>query len=128
MATTLVQQPAPMLDLVDVNHRRQILIDTTGGAKRKRAGSMGQPLEDQVAFDAKIHLNFKPPSKILTMKDIGFPDDKGVSSVAVSEAFQLFTSDAIKQMRAEVLSKDVMDNCQYSSNLAQCQLRGFASE
>lgn len=59
------------------------------------------------------------------MTELGL-GDKGISPVAVSEPFQLFTADAIKQMRSEVLSKAVFDNCKYSSNLAQCQLRGLA--
>ena len=78
-------------------------------------------------FDATKHIDFVPPSRVHTMQDLNFPESAGVSPVAVSEPFHLFTPDAIHQMRAEVLSSKVWDNCQYSSNLAQCQLRGFAS-
>jgi hypothetical protein len=83
---------------------------------------------EKVAFCADNHLNFTSPPKVFTMKELGFPENKGVSPVAVSEPFQLFTPEAIQQMRAEVLSKQVWENCQYSSNLSQCQLRGFAPE
>jgi hypothetical protein len=62
------------------------------------------------------------------MKDINLPEDTGVSPFAVSEPFQLFTKEAVMRMREEVLSKEVLKNCQYSSNLAQCQLRGYAAE
>ncbi|KAI4145283.1 MAG: hypothetical protein L6R39_003862 [Caloplaca ligustica] len=79
-------------------------------------------------FDPKKHIQYEPPSKVHTMKDLNLPENTGISSVAVSEPFPLFSTDAIHRMRAEVLSKDVWDNCQYSSNLAQCQLRGFASK
>ena len=103
-------------------------------AKRKRSGD--KPLIDlsgiesvvKVPFDAEKHLSFDPPSRVYTMKDLGLPEDIGVSPVAVSEPFRLFTEDAILQMRAEVLSKNVWDYCQYSSNLAQCQLRGHAPD
>ena len=78
-------------------------------------------------FDPKKHIDFKPPSKVYTMKDLDLPEGTGVSPIAVSEPFQLFTKEAILRMRAEVLSKEVMENCQYSSNLAQYMLRGFAS-
>ena len=78
-----------------------------------------------VAFDPEKHLAFIPPSMVYTMKDLSL-DDIGVSPVAVSEPFSLFSLEAIQHMRAEVLSEQVWDNCQYSSNLAQCQLRGFA--
>ena len=79
-------------------------------------------------FDPKKHLAFRPPSKVYSMKDIGLPEDKGISPVAVSEPFPLFTEEAVMRMRAEVLSESVMKNCQYSSNLAQCQLRGYADK
>lgn len=62
------------------------------------------------------------------MKDLGLPEDTGISSVAVSEPFSLFTEEAVHRMRVEVLSEEVMANCQYSSDLAQCQLRGFAAK
>lgn len=82
---------------------------------------------ETVTFDAATHLDFQPPTKIHTMKELGL-GDKGISPVAVSEPFQLFTADAITQMRSEVLSDAVRDNCTYSSNLAHCQLRGFAPQ
>lgn len=83
---------------------------------------------DKAVFSPEDHLNFTSPPKVFTMKDLGLPENTGISPVAVSEPFQLFTSEAIQQMRAEVLSKQVWENCQYSSNLSQCQLRGFAAE
>ena len=79
-------------------------------------------------FDPQKHLDFKAPTKVYTMKDLELPEGIGISPIAVSEPFQLFTTEAILRMRAEVLSKEVMENCQYSSNLAQCQLRGFAAQ
>lgn len=82
---------------------------------------------ETTTFDPEFHLDFVPPTKIHTMKELGL-GDKGISPIAVSEPFQLFTADAIKQMRTEVLSKPVWENCKYSSNLAHCQLRGFAPQ
>lgn len=103
--------------------------------KRKRSESvlpnrvtnMASGSDHKVAFDASKHLGYVPPSRIWSMEEIGL-SDRGVSQNAVSEPFQLFTPEAIHQMRAEVLSKKVVDNCQYSSNLAQSQLRGMAPE
>jgi hypothetical protein len=83
---------------------------------------------DNDPFDPQKHLNFSPPSKVYTMKDIHLPPDTGVSPLAVSEPFPLFTPAAIQRMRAEVLSHDVLTKCQYSSNLAQAQLRGYADK
>ncbi|KAI2468768.1 hypothetical protein F4781DRAFT_396811 [Annulohypoxylon bovei var. microspora] len=80
------------------------------------------------AFDASQHLAFKETPKVYTMKEIGLAEDTGISHVAVSEPFPLFTEEAVMRMRQEVLSPEVLSNCQYSSNLAQCQLRGFANK
>ena len=79
-------------------------------------------------FDPKKHIDFTPPVKTLTMSDLKLPEGTGVSSFAVSDPFQLFTQEAVQRMRAEVFSKEVLENCKYSSNLAQCQLRGFAAK
>ncbi|KAL7629509.1 hypothetical protein AAE478_001030 [Parahypoxylon ruwenzoriense] len=79
-------------------------------------------------FSPAKHLAFKETPKVYTMKDIGLPENTGISPVAVSEPFPLFTEEAVMRMRREVLSPEVLGNCQYSSNLAQCQLRGFANK
>ena len=79
-------------------------------------------------FDPSIHLNFKEPARIYNMQDIGLPLDTGVTPFAVTEPFSLFTEEAVHRMRAEILTDKVFENCKYSSNLSQCQLRGFASE
>ncbi len=103
--------------------------------KRKRSKSrlpshildMGADSPPKLDFEPSKHLAYVPPSRIWKMEEIG-KAGQGISPNAVSEPFQLFTEEAVKQMRAEVLSKDVMEKCQYSSNLAHCQLRGFAPE
>jgi len=77
-------------------------------------------------FDPEKHIDFYPPSKTYSMRDLNLPEDTGVSPFAVSEPFPMFTKEAIHRMRAEVLSKNVWENCRYASNLAHCQLRGFA--
>ncbi|KAL8808348.1 MAG: hypothetical protein Q9182_000168 [Xanthomendoza sp. 2 TL-2023] len=79
-------------------------------------------------FNPTEHIQYEPPARVHTMKDLSLPENTGISPVAVSEPFRLFTTEAVHRMRAEVLSKDVWDNCKYSSNLAQCQLRGFAAQ
>ncbi|OAL23802.1 hypothetical protein AYO22_06121 [Fonsecaea multimorphosa] len=101
-----------------------------GTVKRKRSSSnmMAPKPPKGPTFDPDKHLNYQPPNKIWTMKEMGFAEQQGVSPNAVSEPFPLFTADAIQQMRAEVLSKPVWDNCKYSSELAHCQLRGFAPD
>ena len=88
--------------------------------------SMYPPSTDD--FDPKKHLDFTPPINTLTMSDLKLPEGTGVSPFAVSEPFQLFTREAVQHMRAEIFRKEVLKNCKYSSNLAQCQLRGYAAK
>lgn len=95
--------------------------------KLKDAGNDAEGMGD-IRFEASKHLNFTPPSKVYTMKELGYDDNVGVSPVGVSEPFPLFSEEAVQQMRKEVLSEKVWSHYRFSSNLAQCQLRGFASE
>ena len=86
---------------------------------------MGLMIPAKVAFDPARHLNYVEPKKIHTMADIG-REGEGISPNAVSEPFAMFSKEAVKQMRAEILSKQVLENCQYSSNLSKSQLRGYS--
>ena len=81
----------------------------------------------KVTFNPQEHINFKPPSKTYSMSDIKL-ENSPISSFAVSEPFPLFTPEAIQHMRAEIFKPEVMDNFRFSSNLAHCQLRGYAAK
>jgi hypothetical protein len=77
-------------------------------------------------FTPGKHLLVKHPVETIKMVDLGYSPDVGISPVAVSQPFQLFSEEAIEQMRAEILKPEVMENCQYKSNIAACQLRGYS--
>jgi hypothetical protein len=77
-------------------------------------------------FDPSKHLEYSEPEYIHTMEDLGFPPSRGVSPVAVSEPFPLFSREAIDIMRSEILSKEVQEKYSYSSDIAAKQLRGYA--
>lgn len=77
-------------------------------------------------FDPKKHIAFKPPPEIIMMKDLGYAENTGVSPVAVSQPFHLFSQQAIMQMREEIMNPKVMEECKYQSNIAACQIRGYA--
>jgi hypothetical protein len=79
-------------------------------------------------FNPKKHLAFTPPEEIIRMRDIGYPEDAGVSPVAVSQPFRLFSKEAVEQMRAEVFNPTVMENCVFRSNIAACQIRGYCPQ
>lgn len=77
-------------------------------------------------FDASKHLTFEMP-EVIMMEELGYAKDAGVSPVAVSKPFQLFSHEAVQQMRREVF--DVRDNHPqhvYQSNIAPCQVRGYS--
>jgi hypothetical protein len=79
-----------------------------------------------VKFEPRKHLDYSAPPQVVPMKDIGYAEDVGISPVAVSQPFQLFSREAVQQMRAEIFQPEVMANYSHSSNLAACQLRGYA--
>ncbi|KAI9926261.1 hypothetical protein ASPWEDRAFT_53489 [Aspergillus wentii DTO 134E9] len=81
-------------------------------------------IADKQCFDPKKHLNFSPPSKIYTMEEIGL-DGQGISPTAVTAPFQLFTEEAIRQMRAEIFSLPVLENCRYTSPFIKNTIRGM---
>lgn len=78
-------------------------------------------------FVAEKHVQFEPPRKILSMEEIGL-GGKGISPVAVSEPFRLFSDSAIQQMRAEVFSEQVLGEYHSSSAFAANQVRGAGAQ
>ena len=79
---------------------------------------------EKETFDPERHLQFLPPTCIYTMKEIGL-EGQGISPVAASEPFPLFTPEAIKQIRAEIFSELVLRDCQYASSFAKNMVRGM---
>lgn len=77
-------------------------------------------------FNPSKHLMFEEPTHIHTMEDLGFPSSSGVSPVAVSEPFHLFSEEAVNIMRSEILDPEVQEKYSYTSDIAPKQLRGYA--
>jgi len=77
-------------------------------------------------FKPSKHLQYEEPVSIHTMEEIGFSSNSGVSPVAVSEPFRLFSEDAVNTMRAEILDPEVQAKYSYTSDLAPRQIRGYA--
>lgn len=77
-------------------------------------------------FNPSKHLEFEEPKYVHTMEDIGFSSNSGVSPVAVSEPFRLFSEEAVNIMREEVLNPEVQENYSYTSDIAPKQIRGYA--
>ncbi|KAF6803992.1 hypothetical protein CSOJ01_10503 [Colletotrichum sojae] len=82
------------------------------------------PASKPASFDPEKHLAFVQEPKKLTLKDVSLPEDIGISPIACSEPFPLFTEDAIRAMRQEIFTTEVWENCLHSTSFAPCQLRG----
>lgn len=80
-------------------------------------------IPNQQPWDASKHVHFTPPSKIYTMGELGL-EGQGISETAISEPFSLFSEEAVRQMRAEIFSEPVLENCQYASSFATNMIRG----
>ncbi|KAM5357111.1 hypothetical protein ACJZ2D_016602 [Fusarium nematophilum] len=81
----------------------------------------------KVTFTAGRHVCFEPPQRIYTMREWGY-DGQGVSPVAGSDPFPLFTPEAVQQARREIFSEAVLDSCQFASTFTKNQVRGYSRE
>ena len=81
---------------------------------------------EHIEFEPQKHLTFEQPDHVLSMRDIGYPEDRGISPIAVSDPFRLFSKEAVQKMRCEIFKADVMENCKFTSDIAACQLRGYS--
>ena len=80
----------------------------------------------KIDFHPDRHLLYEPPKSTILMTDIGYKEDTGISPVAVSDPFRLFSTEAIQKFRDECLSDEVLTNYSVQTNIAACQLRGYA--
>ena len=61
------------------------------------------------------------------MKEWGY-EGQGISPIAASDPFPLLTKDAVKQVRRELFSHDILNNYQFASTFTKCQIRGYPKE
>jgi hypothetical protein len=92
----------------------------------EQAWDMSGSLTVGKLFHPSKHLVYEEPKYIHTMEDIGYPATNGVSPIAVSEPFRLFSEEAVDNMRAEVLDEEVQAKYSYTSDIAPKQIRGYA--
>ncbi|CAM1508393.1 Fc.00g052410.m01.CDS01 [Cosmosporella sp. VM-42] len=85
----------------------------------------GTSLTPTTQFDAAKHLNFSPPSTVLTMKDLSL-EPTALSPIATTEPFPLLSHEAVLQHRRELFSPEVLDNCLHHTRPGSVQLRGMA--
>ncbi|KAJ0414773.1 hypothetical protein BJY00DRAFT_320784 [Aspergillus carlsbadensis] len=127
--TTITTTPTPPLPI-------PITAPTVTGPTTKKATRPTHPLprslienaqippHEKAPFTLSIHLAYAPPSKIHQMAEFGL-EGAGISPNAISEPFPLFTPEAIRQMRAEVFSPEVLENCRFRSSFCANMIRGM---
>lgn len=94
-----------------------------------RAGNVCDRIKPHAStFQPDQHLAFQPPENIVSMKDIGYGEGVGISPMAVSQPFQLFSPKAVQNFRNEILSPKVLEKYSCHSNIAASHLRGFVAE
>ena len=74
-----------------------------------------------VAFDPAIHLAYEEPQRRHTMAELGL-EGNSISKIGITEPFRLLTPEAVRALRGDVFSKDVLDN--YG---AQCHLKTLST-
>lgn len=80
----------------------------------------------QVKFDPEVHLNIGKPAWKKTMKDFGYEEHSGISNFAAAAPFPLFTDEAVRLLRNDILSEPVQENHVQSSERTPYMLRGYA--
>ena len=96
---------------------------TMDGLASKAMGTM-----ESCPFNAATDLEYNERPTVYTMEDLGLAKEIGISPVAVSQPFKLFSDRATERFRKAILRPEVRDNYTFSSTLAPCQLRGYATE
>ncbi|KAH8897308.1 hypothetical protein GQ53DRAFT_638505 [Thozetella sp. PMI_491] len=76
-------------------------------------------------FDASKHLAYSPPTRIVTMEDLGL-ERSPLTSFASSDPFPLLSYEAIEAHRRELFSPEVIGNCLHRTLPGAAMLRGMA--
>ncbi|KAL6903872.1 hypothetical protein GGI43DRAFT_432566 [Trichoderma evansii] len=79
------------------------------------------------AWNTKKHVAPKTQVVQHLMKDIGL-EGHGISPIAVTDPFPLFTEEAISQIRREIFSESVLRECRFKSDFNANMVRGMGHE
>lgn len=82
--------------------------------------------QTSVEFDPSKHHFIEAPSWRKKLSDLGYNNDAGISDVGVTAPFHLFSDEAIRLMRRDILSEPVQENCIFASPRSPYMIRGYA--
>lgn len=77
-------------------------------------------------FDAEKHLNIGAPRWKKYLSDLGYENGEDISNFAAAEPFPMFTKEAVRLMRNDILSEPVQENHVSSTPRSPYMIRGFA--
>jgi hypothetical protein len=85
-------------------------------------------MEQDDTFVPSIHLSpLENPIERIMLSDLGF-QPTAYSPVAATKPVPLFTLEAVRRIRKEVLDRDTMANHMYSDSNSPCVVRGHCPE
>jgi len=79
-------------------------------------------------FNPSQHLCFDPPKSIVTLKELLLSDKDAISPVAITEPFPLFTLEGVKQMRADLFRKEVVEKHGNRTKPHCYKMRGYSKD
>ncbi|KAJ9608213.1 hypothetical protein H2200_007201 [Cladophialophora chaetospira] len=77
-------------------------------------------------FDPVAHLCFQPPTSVVTLQELLLPEKDAVSPVAITEPFPLFTLEGVKQMRADLFRKEIVNRYGDRTKRNCYKMRGYS--
>ncbi|KAJ6185758.1 hypothetical protein N7519_007059 [Penicillium mononematosum] len=72
--------------------------------------SSQKPIKEDV-FDPKVHLNYTPPSKKFTMRELLLRQSPAASPIAGTVPFPLLSAEGVKAYRRALFQEDVIGKC-----------------
>lgn len=85
-----------------------------------------EKLPSSAKFEPAKHLAYRARPKQHSMESLGFKE-QGISDVAVTDPFPLFSKDGIVEFRRDILSTKVQQRYRVTSHMAKSQAREYNS-
>lgn len=121
--TSTITQPAPFSEQLF-----EPASELSALSEPQRQARQWKYMPTKVQFDPEVHLNIQEPEWRLKLSDFGYDDEKdGISDIAAVAPFQMFTEEAVRLLRNDLLSEPVQGNHVYSSERAPYVVRGYAT-
>jgi hypothetical protein len=84
--------------------------------------------DNAVHFDPAKHLRFQPPERVYSLEELKYPLKQAVGTVAATDPFPLFTTEAVTEMRRQLLAPRTIKNCMTYTRHGSVQIRGAAPQ